>query len=189
VTSHAPPRTRGQRGGAPGEPPAGDSATPLDGPPRGAPERGAPVRLVIIGTGVLFVAMVGALYYRWVTTVVPTSILSVYGNERLDGAVVTVAPAGAGAPAAATSRHSSATMEQSEMRPLVAVLDKQHGYGANFYLEPGVYRATLRLEGRTLSTPEFSLGPRQIYKWDLHTWGMPRELTAQPGENGRQPGR
>jgi hypothetical protein len=109
------------------------------------------VKLVMAGTGLLFVLMLAAVYYRWVTEPIPTSVITIQGTKDMAGAQVTV----------------TFSPPDPNVRPLTATIDAAHSYGATFYLQPGVYKAIITQDDRQTHAADFVLGPKRLARWDL----------------------
>lgn len=107
------------------------------------------VRILVISTGILFCAMVGLLFFKWLITNEPSSVAIVNLGPNLIGATAII---------------DGVSLDQ----PYRSAADPQTG-SARFFLGPGRY--TLRIlygqESRVLFETDFVMPANRAIKFDL----------------------
>ncbi len=100
------------------------------------------VHLSIVAAFVLFFLFMAILYWYWLQTPEPTSIIRVQpGNAQLDGTRVRIEG-------------------QSLQRPIEVVLSEENDYGTRIYLVPGNYLLRIeRPDGSVIVNEHFAMGP------------------------------
>jgi hypothetical protein len=128
----------------------------INAPPPERPSRWWFVHGSIVTAFVLFFVFVTILYWYWIRTPEPTSIIRIPGgNSALDGTAVVVE----GYPL---------------RRPLEVELNEENGFGTRIYLVPGDYRLQVkRKDGEVLFAREFSIGA-------YHEWTLNLDPNRQP---------
>jgi hypothetical protein len=94
-------------------------------------ERKIFVRLAMAAAGLVFVLTAGILYYRWASTVEPTTMVVVIGDESLRGVEVIVEGLGI-------------------TQPYHAVFGERERFILPFYLDPGSYTVRVLRGDRVL---------------------------------------
>jgi hypothetical protein len=127
----------------------------IEPPPPERPARWWFVHVSIVTAFVLFFLFVAVLYFYWIRTPEPTSVIHIPGgNDSLAGTIVQV--------------------EGYALRqPLRVELNAENNYGTRIYLVPGSYRLqVVREGGDTLFAREFSIEP--YHEWTLNLDSSPR---------------
>ena len=91
------------------------------------------MRVAVVVTIVLVMAMLASLWQHWAKVREPTTAIAVYGDESLDGARIVV---------------EGADEETQRERPVQVVLSADHKYQQAIYRYPGRYRVSVTLPGR-----------------------------------------
>lgn len=115
------------------------------------------VHASIVAAFVLFFIFVGILYWRWLLTPEPTSIIRIApGNDALAGAIVRI--------------------EGGDLSvPIEIELTEENDYGTRIYLVPGDYRMEVRRpDGTVLFREGFAMGAYYVRTFNL------RDPRAQP---------
>jgi hypothetical protein len=94
-------------------------------------ERKVFVRLAMAAAGLVFVLTAGILYYRWASTIEPTTMVVVIGDESMRGVEVTVEGLGIA-------------------QPYHAVFGERERFALPFFLDPGSYRVRVSRGDRVL---------------------------------------
>lgn len=114
-----------------------------------APHRSSPgVIVACIFALVVFVAAITLLYWTWLPRQNPSAMIVVQGNEQYVGAEITAEPMDASSP------------------PVTAKMSSLDDYRLRIHISPGVYRVTIRQNGRVLGiadrVPASTMEPRFI---------------------------
>jgi hypothetical protein len=123
---------------------------------------GAFVRIMIVVTTLLTIAMVGVLSFRWFTTEEPTSYIQVDGDASLDGVDVRV--------------EGGALPHAMQM-----TISPVNNYRARFFVQPGHYTVRLLRGNRELRASGVDLFAEQYMQMDLR--GV--DLTSPPSRRGK----
>jgi hypothetical protein len=81
----------------------------------------------------LFVGAVVLLFQTWLPRQNPNTMIVIQGDERFDGAIVTVNPAAPG------------------VEKMTATITSEDNYRLRFHLPPGAYTVAIRLNGQVFS--------------------------------------